>query len=171
MPLRAYLVGGHASRLMKPMEMHVKNVPKHYKEPLVPEPKDAIEREERLATVWTAFIFDAGFSVNSCWGQSMDLEDVRCNFPTSTDEFRKKARGSDWSTWRKLTRAERAYAGQPPICGVSGFVHEACLLIRIEVATYDSFSHPFPEPFVLVVKASIILSRAAKYGISPVTIA
>lgn len=78
--------------MMRAMELHNKNVPKRFKEPIYPAPKDAIEREERLATVWMAFTFDAGFSLNSCWAGSMPIDDVACNLPTSALEWRKKVR-------------------------------------------------------------------------------
>lgn len=51
---------------------------------------NAIQREERLATVWLAHIQDAGFSMNSYWSQSMDYLELQCNLPTSHEEFKRK---------------------------------------------------------------------------------
>ena len=90
MPLQAFILASQAPKLMKILELHNKNVPKRFKEPWLPEAQSAIEREERLATVWITFLIDAAFSVNSCWAQSMDLAEVRCYLPTSQDEWRKK---------------------------------------------------------------------------------
>jgi hypothetical protein len=77
-------------------------MPERYKQALLPVPKSSLEREERLATVWQAFISDAVFSINSYWGQSMALEEMHCNLPTSSDEYRKKVRNT-WSTKALLT--------------------------------------------------------------------
>jgi len=106
MPLQAFMIGGHPSRLMKAMELHNKNVPKRYKEPLIPEPRDAIEREERLATVWMTFVLDAGFAMNSFWSQSMDLAEVRCNLPTSAEEIPQEGE-SGFHIWRMSAHKDR----------------------------------------------------------------
>lgn len=94
MPLQAFIMSGIPPRLMAAMELHTKNTPKRFKEPLYPEPSDATEREERLATVWMAFFADAGISVNSCWTQSLNLSEIWCNLPTSSDEWRRKVGAS-----------------------------------------------------------------------------
>jgi hypothetical protein len=57
---------------------------------MLPPPKTAVEREERIATVWMAHIQDSGFAINSYWSQSMDWRELKCALPTSTFEFRKK---------------------------------------------------------------------------------
>jgi hypothetical protein len=57
---------------------------------MLPPPKTAIEREERIATVWMAHIQDSGFALNSYWSQSMDWKELKCGLPTSNVEFRKK---------------------------------------------------------------------------------
>jgi len=116
MPLQATITAAIPARLMKTIEMHNKNVPKRWKEPLFPEPIDAIEREERLATVWMAFSNDAGFSVNSCWSQSMDLGEIRCNLPTSVDEWRKRVSRAFPGRLHELMRVERSDAGEFAIC-------------------------------------------------------
>lgn len=54
---------------------------------LMGDPKDDIEREERLATIWLAYLTESGFSVNSCWGQSFTLHDIAVALPASTDDF------------------------------------------------------------------------------------
>ncbi|CAD6586875.1 MAG: hypothetical protein TREMPRED_004578 [Tremellales sp. Tagirdzhanova-0007] len=82
-------MAGHPARLMKAMELHVKNQTKRDKEPIFPVTTDYIQREERIATVWMAFIWDAGFAVNTCWSQSMDLHEVMCNLPTSVADLQK----------------------------------------------------------------------------------
>ncbi len=124
MPLQAFMIGGHPSRLMKAMELHNKNVPKRYKEPLIPEPRDAIEREERLATVWMTFVLDAGFAMNSFWSQSMDLAEVRCNLPTSAEEYRKKVSLDFTFGVCQLTRIERVNDAQPTKRGVARSIHQ-----------------------------------------------
>lgn len=69
------------------MEFMNRNKRIQHKEPLVPVPKDAIQREERLATVWMAYIMDAGYALNSYWGGSMELDEVLCNLPIAADQF------------------------------------------------------------------------------------
>lgn len=91
MPLQGWLLAGTAPRLIKSLELGNRNHGfKRYKEPMLPPPKTAIEREERIATVWMAHIQDSGFALNSYWSQSMDWKELKCGLPTSTIEFRKK---------------------------------------------------------------------------------
>lgn len=91
MPLQGWLMAGTAPRLIKSLELGNRNHGfKRAKEPMLPPPKTAIEREERIATLWMAHIQDSGFAINSYWAQSMDYRELRCPLPTSTAEFRKK---------------------------------------------------------------------------------
>jgi hypothetical protein len=91
MPLQGWLMAGVAPRLIKSLELGNRNHNfKRPKEPMLAPPKTAIEREERIATVWMAHIQDSGFAINSYWSQSMDWRELKCPFPTSTYEFRKK---------------------------------------------------------------------------------
>lgn len=84
-------MAGTAPRLIKSLELGNRNHGfKRAKEPMLPPPKTAIEREERIATVWMSHIQDSGFAINSYWSQSMDFRELRCALPTSTEEFRKK---------------------------------------------------------------------------------
>ena len=92
MPLQAFMMSGHPARLMKAMELHVKNLPKRDKEPIFPVTADSTQREERIATVWMAFIWDAGFGANTCWSQSMNIDEVMCNLPNSLGEMKKGVR-------------------------------------------------------------------------------
>jgi len=90
MPMQGWIVAGTPPRLLKALEVMNRNKNNHYKEPIMGEPTDFIDREERLATVWMAFIMDAGFTLNSFWNGSMDLEEVMCQFPISFSEFKGK---------------------------------------------------------------------------------
>jgi hypothetical protein len=90
MPMQGWLVAGTAPRMLKALEIMNKNKHVRYKEPLVGEPTDCIDREERLATVWMAFIMDAGFTLNSYWNGSMDLSEVLCLLPVGYSDFRGK---------------------------------------------------------------------------------
>ncbi|ORY29350.1 hypothetical protein BCR39DRAFT_532444 [Naematelia encephala] len=132
LPLEGWLTSGHPARLMKALELTNKNQPKRYKEPLYPDAHDDIEREERLATVWMAFVLDSGFSVNSYWSQSFDLSEMRCGLPTSAAEFNKK----DEFMLRNPQSPESP-----------------------DLMT----NHPISDSFVLTVKASILLSRTARW--------
>ncbi|KAE8542809.1 hypothetical protein D1P53_000872 [Cryptococcus gattii VGV] len=88
-PLKGWLLGGHAARLTNTLQLSDRNLRKSYKEPLLPRPQNAREREERLATLWMAFINDAGFTSNSTWVPSMSLADIKCNLPTTAQEWSK----------------------------------------------------------------------------------
>ena len=87
LPMVGWIHAGNPARLIKALEMQNKNRPHRYKEPLVAEATTAIQREERIATVWVAFVQDAGFSINSCWSGSMDLPEIRCPLPVSAEIF------------------------------------------------------------------------------------
>jgi hypothetical protein len=70
------------------MEVMNRNERDSHKAPLLPAPKNAFEREQRLATVWMTFILDAGFTLNSKWSGSMDLDEIYCNLPAHFEQFK-----------------------------------------------------------------------------------
>ena len=88
MPMQGWIIAGTPARILKSLEVMNRNKHERHKEPLAPEPKDAIQREERLATIWMAFIMDAGFTLNSYWNGSMDLDEVFCNLPIAYEQFK-----------------------------------------------------------------------------------
>lgn len=87
--MQGWIIAGTPPRLLKALEFMNKTTdrPNRAKPPLAPSPKDAVQREERLATVWMAFIADAGFALNSYWSGSLELDDLLCNLPVSADAF------------------------------------------------------------------------------------
>ncbi|WVQ82757.1 hypothetical protein IAT38_004889 [Cryptococcus sp. DSM 104549] len=89
-PLKGWLIGGQPSRLIASIEL-LNRQPrsKPTKEPLMAPAKNSMEREERIITVWMAFVMDAGFSMNSSWAPSMNLDDIGLFLPTSVDEWQK----------------------------------------------------------------------------------
>jgi hypothetical protein len=88
LPLQGWMAAGQPARLIKSLELANRRYANTHKEPMFPSPQTSLEREERLATVWQAFIIDSCFSINSYWAQSMDLDDMHCHLPTSAEEFR-----------------------------------------------------------------------------------
>jgi hypothetical protein len=74
------------------MELGNRNHPIRYKQDLYPPTIHSIDREERLATVWMAYVQDAGYSLNSYWSQSMDLRELLCRLPTSNQDFCREVR-------------------------------------------------------------------------------
>jgi hypothetical protein len=88
MPMQGWIIAGTPARILKSLEIMNRNKHERHKEPLAPEPKDAIQREERLATIWMAFIMDTGFTLNSYWNGSMELDEVFCNLPISYEKFK-----------------------------------------------------------------------------------
>lgn len=61
-------------------------------------PRSSREREERLATLWMAFINDSGFACNSTWVPSMSIADIKCSLPTTAHEWSKVSisRSAQW---------------------------------------------------------------------------
>lgn len=87
-----WMLGGTPARLLKALEFMNKNRREQYKDPIAEDPKDSVEREERLATVWMAFIMDAGCTLNSYWNGSMDIDEIYCPLPIDIETFRAKVR-------------------------------------------------------------------------------
>lgn len=88
MPMQGWIIAGTPARILKSLEIMNRNKHERHKEPLAPEPKDAIQREERIATIWMAFIMDTGFTLNSYWNGSMELDEVFCTLPISYEAFK-----------------------------------------------------------------------------------
>lgn len=135
MALRGWMTGGIPGRLIKALEIATRNVRKTDKPPLMSEPADDREREERLATVWIAYLAEAGFSSNACWASSLTLEEILVPLPTSNDEF--------------LQRFDHTGFMKPN----PQTAHDPDVLTH----------HPVPDPFVLVVKSSFLLGRVARW--------
>lgn len=89
LPLQGWLLGGYPARLGAALELNNKQTPMRFKPPIWNDPVDSIDREIRLGTVWTAFVQDVGFSLNSCWETSWKLEDLHCALPGSYAEFKR----------------------------------------------------------------------------------
>ncbi|AFR98322.1 hypothetical protein C343_06299 [Cryptococcus neoformans C23] len=88
-PLKGWLLGGQPARLINTLQLSDRNPRKSYKEPLLSRPRSSREREERLATLWMAFINDSGFACNSTWVPSMSIADIKCSLPTTAQEWSK----------------------------------------------------------------------------------
>jgi hypothetical protein len=91
LPMLGWIQAGIGPRLIKALGVQDKpastNPPREMGKPpmMQPDPDDAVDREQRLMTVWMAFVQDAGFSTNSSWSQSMSLEEIRCPLPSSAE--------------------------------------------------------------------------------------
>lgn len=72
------------------MELGRRNIVIGPKPGLLPEPVNDVQREERLATLWMAFLIDTGFSINSAWAPAMNYQDVFCAFPAALEDFASK---------------------------------------------------------------------------------
>ncbi|WVQ97615.1 hypothetical protein IAU59_004729 [Kwoniella sp. CBS 9459] len=83
-PMKGWIMSSQPSRILAVLELGNRNSRKSFKEPMLAQPKTDQEREQRLITLWMAFVIDSGFAVNSGWAPSMQLKDARCNLPTST---------------------------------------------------------------------------------------
>ncbi|WVQ77010.1 hypothetical protein IAR50_006689 [Cryptococcus sp. DSM 104548] len=132
-PLKGWMLGGQPARLINSLELSNKNPRKFYKAPMLAPPKTPREREERLATLWMAFIADASFASNSTWTPSMMLSDIATNLPTSMED------------WQKVNEEEMIR--NPQTAESPAILSE----------------HPIQDSFVLVIKASMLVSRAASW--------
>ncbi|WWD17684.1 hypothetical protein CI109_102125 [Kwoniella shandongensis] len=130
-PLKGWMFGSQPARLINLLDIWNRQPKKSHKEPIMPPPVSSQEREERLVTVWMAYLNDAGYAANSTYAPSMNFSEIRCALPTSMDE------------WKKTYVMQ----GNPQTPD-----------------SEDLFSsHPVPDSFVLVVKASILLGSVAKW--------
>ena len=90
MALRSWMITSSPIRLIKALEILNRNVRKSDKPAMLGEPQTDAEREERLATVWLAYLQEASFAANSNWAPSFELDEIHVELPTSTDEFLQK---------------------------------------------------------------------------------
>ncbi|WWC58782.1 uncharacterized protein I303_101326 [Kwoniella dejecticola CBS 10117] len=87
-PMKGWMMGGHPARLLAVLELCNRQPRTHnHKQPLLKAPETDMEREERLITTWMAFTNDAGYTINSNWAPSMMVTEVRCNLPTSYEDW------------------------------------------------------------------------------------
>ncbi|WWC66231.1 uncharacterized protein I206_100132 [Kwoniella pini CBS 10737] len=87
-PMKGWIMGGHPARLLSVLEL-CNRQPRtiQHKQPFLKAPETDMEREERLITTWMAFVADAGYTLNSNWAPSMMISEVRCNLPTSYEDW------------------------------------------------------------------------------------
>jgi hypothetical protein len=86
--MQGLIVAGTPPRILKALEIMNKNKHERHEVALIGEPTDSIDREQRLATVWMAFILDSGITLNAHWNGNMDLDEVWCPFPISYSAFK-----------------------------------------------------------------------------------
>ncbi|ORX37390.1 hypothetical protein BD324DRAFT_446614 [Kockovaella imperatae] len=90
LPMQGWIISAFGPRLLHALELMNKNRANSVKEPLLTEPRDTFDREQRIATVWATFIVDAGFALNSFWAGSIDFAELLTPFPASTIHFHSK---------------------------------------------------------------------------------
>ncbi|TXT08720.1 hypothetical protein VHUM_02848 [Vanrija humicola] len=135
MPLRSWITAGTPGRLIKALELINRNPRKSDKGTLMPDCASDRDREERYATVWMAYLMESTLSVNSAWSQSLEVDEIGIPLPTSNEEFNQK---NDFFGMMKPNPQT---------------AHEPDVLVN----------HPVIDPFVLVIKCSLLLGRAAKW--------
>ncbi|GMK56536.1 hypothetical protein CspeluHIS016_0303760 [Cutaneotrichosporon spelunceum] len=133
--LRGWMTGGLPGRLIKALEIATRNTRKSDKPPLLDAAEDDREREERIATVWIAYLAEAGVACNTCWASSFNLDEIFIPLPTSSDEWNQRFDRTGYMKANPQT------------------AHDPDVLIH----------HPVPDPFVLVIKASLLLGRIARW--------
>ncbi|BEI81130.1 hypothetical protein CcaverHIS002_0202900 [Cutaneotrichosporon cavernicola] len=133
--LRGWMTGALAGRIIKALEISTRNLRKADKPPLMDAPESDREREERVATVWIAYILEASFASNACWASSLTLDEIFIRLPTSSNEWNQRV-------------DQTGYMKENPQTA-----HDPNVLVY----------HPVPDPFVLVVKSSLLLGRIASW--------
>ncbi|KAK8866110.1 hypothetical protein IAR55_001261 [Kwoniella newhampshirensis] len=88
-PLKGWMYGSQPSRLLNLLDISNRHEKKTHKEPILSPPVNSQEREERLVTVWMAYVLDAGFAANSSFAPSMCFAEIKCDLPTSKEEWKK----------------------------------------------------------------------------------
>ncbi|WVF70289.1 hypothetical protein IAT40_005078 [Kwoniella sp. CBS 6097] len=86
-PMKGWMMAAQPARILSVLELGNRNSRRSFKEPLLTQPKTDQDREQRLITLWMAFVIDSGFAVNSGWAPSIQLKDARCNLPTSASQW------------------------------------------------------------------------------------
>lgn len=85
--LECWAYAGLVARMILPLGLNVRSAELSLKSVMLPPPLDALEREERRATVWMAFYHDTVASAASGWGTSMSLDELTVALPVSAKEF------------------------------------------------------------------------------------
>lgn len=81
--LECWAYNGLVARMILPLGLNVRSASLSLKSVMLPPPVDAIEREERRASMWFALYHDTIASAASGWGTSIALDElvrVRCAF-------------------------------------------------------------------------------------------
>ncbi|KAL7419252.1 hypothetical protein Q5752_006089 [Cryptotrichosporon argae] len=134
-PLRAWLTGGVPNRLIKTLGLENRNAVRSEKPALLKEPAGDGEREERIAAVWMAYMQDVALSATVAWSPTMNSADIKHPLPTSAEQFK------------------RNY-----------YVHGNMQLNPQGVDSPDLlYRHPIPDPFVLAVKACILVGKVSHW--------
>jgi hypothetical protein len=77
--LECWAYNGLVARMILPLGLNVRSAGLSLKSVMLPPPADAIEREERRASMWFAVYHDTIASAASGWGTSVALDElVRC---------------------------------------------------------------------------------------------
>jgi hypothetical protein len=89
--LKCWIMTGLATRMILPLGLNVRSAEFSLKSAMLPPAVDALEREERIATVWMAFYHDtvslhsrlmdkvADFQIGSAasgWGSSLSIDEL-----------------------------------------------------------------------------------------------
>jgi hypothetical protein len=90
--LRGWSEGGQIARIGRALELANRNHPTRYKARILPAPADDIEREERLASIWYAFMSEAFTAVSRYWPISIDDREFFCALPTSSVDIARGGR-------------------------------------------------------------------------------
>lgn len=79
--LECWAYNGLVARMILPLGLNVRSAGLSLKSVMLPPPADAIEREERRASMWFAVYHDTIASAASGWGTSVALDELVCHYP------------------------------------------------------------------------------------------
>ena len=89
--MQGWMINAITPRLLHSLELMAKNRRANpSKEPLLMDPQDSFEQESRHALVWSTFIMDSAFALNSFWAGSMDVSHILNPLPASAALFNGK---------------------------------------------------------------------------------
>jgi hypothetical protein len=169
--LECWAYNGLVARMILPLGLNVRSASLSLKSVMLPPPADAVEREERRASMWFALYHDTIASAASGWGTSIMLDELVCVGVACAAQLRPLVLCSH--TLKLLP-----YKSTPLVLEA----HPQSIPLPVSQADFDTGAehmppnpqdlespdlytrHPVADPFVLVLKASVLLNRVNKFA-------
>lgn len=112
--LECWAYNGLVARMILPLGLNVRSAGLSLKSVMLPPPTDAIEREERRASMWFAVYHDTIASAASGWGTSIALDELvrsrtllsepRLTYRASPFQYQPKTLSLDKKQWNRIRK-------------------------------------------------------------------